>query len=115
MPHVFCLDCDRKIMLHTDISVGDQVACSSCDSEFQIIGLSPIEIEWLYDDYDDDDYSDNVVSAAQRLIASAKDQLTTGETQSIDETLARLRPIRGWGLNFWIDEPLQDAGSCPAM
>lgn len=60
MPHVYCLDCDRKIILHTDVRVGDQVTCSSCDAEFQIISLSPVEIDWLFDGYedDDDDYED---------------------------------------------------------
>ena len=55
MPHVFCLDCDRKIILHSDVRVGDQVTCSSCDAEFQLISIDPLEIEWLYGDFDDDD------------------------------------------------------------
>ncbi|MCB0074583.1 MAG: hypothetical protein KDE20_24125 [Caldilineaceae bacterium] len=60
MPHVYCLDCDRKIILHTDVRVGDQVICSSCDAEFQIVNLTPVEIDWLFDGYedDDDDYDD---------------------------------------------------------
>lgn len=56
MPHVYCLDCDRKIILHTDVRVGDQVICSNCDAEFQLVSISPVEIDWLFDDdYDDDD------------------------------------------------------------
>lgn len=60
MPHVYCLDCDSKIVLHSQIQVGDQCTCSDCDAEFQIVNVNPPEIEWLYDDYDeyDDDYDD---------------------------------------------------------
>ena len=63
MPHVYCLDCDSKIILHTQIQVGDQCICNDCDAEFQIVNVNPAEIEWLYDDYDygdDDDYDDDV-------------------------------------------------------
>ena len=62
MPHVYCLDCDSKIVLHNQIQVGDECVCNECDAEFQIVNVSPVEIEWLYgnydDDYDDDDDDD---------------------------------------------------------
>ena len=59
MSHVYCLDCDRRIVLHAHVLEGDQIVCSSCDAEFQVVSVSPVEIEWLYDDYEDDEEYDD--------------------------------------------------------
>lgn len=58
MAMVLCLDCDRKIELNLNHKPGDQVECPSCGSEFEIVSMDPPEIEWLYDDYDDEEWDD---------------------------------------------------------
>lgn len=55
MKSVYCLDCDHSIKLNPRLRVGDSIACPSCESEFQLISLNPPEIEWLYDDWQDEE------------------------------------------------------------
>ena len=56
---VTCLDCDRKLHTGVRAEVGDFITCPSCDSEFEVVSVKPIRIEWAYfDDYDYDDYDD---------------------------------------------------------
>lgn len=59
MAMVLCLDCDRKIELNLNHKPGDKVICSSCGSEFEIVSMDPPEIEWLYDEYDDEEWDDD--------------------------------------------------------
>lgn len=53
MATVYCLDCDRKIVLNLAHKPGDSVSCTSCGAEFEIVSMDPPELEWLYEDYDD--------------------------------------------------------------
>jgi hypothetical protein len=66
---VACLACEDDVYIGRNPKIGNYVICNSCDSEFQIIDLEPIMIDWpdedgyvdeeeaYYDDvYDEDDY-----------------------------------------------------------
>ena len=66
---VECLACDEDVYVGHNPKIGNYVICNSCDSEFQIIDLKPVMIDWpddddfvdeeeaYYDDiYDEDDY-----------------------------------------------------------
>jgi hypothetical protein len=55
MATVYCLDCDRKIVLNPMQKAGDRVLCTSCGSEFEIVSMDPPELEWLYEEYDDEE------------------------------------------------------------
>lgn len=49
MSVAFCLDCDRQLDLEIDPQVGQRVKCQSCEVEFEIINLKPLELDWVYD------------------------------------------------------------------
>ena len=53
---VECLDCGEAIYIRRNPTIGNIVTCDSCDSQFEIVELEPIMIDWPYDyEYDDDE------------------------------------------------------------
>ena len=52
-----CTECDANISFSKSPFLGQQKTCPECRSDLEVIGLSPIELDWAYD-YDDDDYDD---------------------------------------------------------
>ncbi|MHA2406066.1 MAG: hypothetical protein ACXACH_04865 [Candidatus Hermodarchaeia archaeon] len=59
MKEVTCLDCNTIILVDDETYIGQNVTCLKCEAEFEIVDLTPIQIEWLYEDYDDADYDDD--------------------------------------------------------
>ena len=51
---VLCLECDRRIQLQGQ-QVDDVLCCAQCENDFVITNLNPPEIDWLYDEYDDEE------------------------------------------------------------
>jgi hypothetical protein len=45
----FCVHCDHRIDLGLGIGVGRRVACPACGAYLEVISLSPIELDWAYD------------------------------------------------------------------
>lgn len=62
MTQVFCLDCDHALNIK-NAKIGQKVTCSNCGSEMEVIGINPVELDWVYepidDDEDFDDYDDD--------------------------------------------------------
>ncbi len=61
-----CPDCLTTIRFVANPELGQLVTCPECAEEFEVVGLSPLKIEWTYkdpddwdDDDDDDDYDDD--------------------------------------------------------
>jgi len=56
----FCPECDADIAVGKKPFEGQKITCPKCGAFLQIIALSPIEIDWADDDYEDydDDYED---------------------------------------------------------
>ena len=65
---VECLSCSQDITVGRSPKVGNFLTCDSCDSQFQIIAVEPVRVDWssydeysddedLYDDIDDEDQS----------------------------------------------------------
>ena len=55
MPSAYCPDCDEKITL-SNPRVGQKLLCPYCESEVEVIGIDPLDLDWAYDmSYDDDD------------------------------------------------------------
>ena len=53
---VECLACEEDVYVGLNPRIGNYIICSSCDSEFQIIDLKPVMIDWPYeDDYEDEE------------------------------------------------------------
>jgi lysine biosynthesis protein LysW len=52
MPVTFCPECDGDIKLSTSPRKGDQITCPNCGAYLEVVGLSPIELDWADDEYD---------------------------------------------------------------
>lgn len=48
MSTAFCLDCDRELDLGATPAVGQKMKCPHCEVELEIINLSPMELDWVY-------------------------------------------------------------------
>lgn len=57
MPLVKCLNCDNQLEFDDEVEVGDVAECDSCDSEFEVIGLDPIELDDLEDEEEEEEDS----------------------------------------------------------
>jgi len=57
----FCPECDADISVGKKPFVGQKITCPNCGAYLRIISLSPIEIDWADDDYEDfdDDVEDD--------------------------------------------------------
>lgn len=59
-----CLDCNEPVEISSDKEIDDNIACDSCGSDFVIVAVEPLEMEWSYEDYfdyeegDDEDLDD---------------------------------------------------------
>ncbi len=53
MAQGYCPDCDSDIKLGGDPRKGQKVTCPSCGAYLEVVGLSPIELDWALDDEED--------------------------------------------------------------
>jgi len=58
MKTVNCLSCDAEIEIKGKVEIGQLVICEACDAEFEIISLKPLQIDWLFIDFDDEEGDD---------------------------------------------------------
>jgi lysine biosynthesis protein LysW len=57
MAQGFCPECDGSINLGNNPSKNQKVTCQSCGAYLEVVAISPIELDWAFDDdfdYDDD-------------------------------------------------------------
>ena len=54
-----CPDCGEKITLVGEIRLGKQVVCPNCEAELEVVETEPVELDWAYDEYEDDDESED--------------------------------------------------------
>lgn len=69
MAEGFCPDCDSTVDLGSNPKRGQTVTCGTCSAYLQVISVSPIELDWAYDDdeadaeyefeYDDEDFDED--------------------------------------------------------
>ncbi len=55
MAEGFCPDCDSKVDIGNHPRKGQRATCPSCNAYLEVVALSPVELDWAYDGYDDDD------------------------------------------------------------
>lgn len=58
-----CLYCGENIYIGHNPKVGNFVTCDSCDTQFEIVDLDPVMVDWPYynDDFDGDEgFSDDI-------------------------------------------------------
>lgn len=59
MAMAFCPECDTRIDLGPEPEEGQKVTCSNCGAYLQVVATSPIELDWVFEEYDDfDDYDE---------------------------------------------------------
>jgi len=51
-----CPECENELDIELDeVEEGDVVACDECGTEYEIVGVEPLELARVDDDLDDDD------------------------------------------------------------
>ena len=51
-----CSECENELNLELDeVEEGDVVACEECGSEYEVVGLEPLELARVDSDLDEDD------------------------------------------------------------
>jgi predicted Zn finger-like uncharacterized protein len=50
MAQGYCPACDTKIALGRDPQKGQEVRCPKCGTTFQVLRVSPIELDWVFDE-----------------------------------------------------------------
>jgi len=54
-----CQECENELDIEIDeVEEGDIVACEECGTEYEIVGVEPLELARIGDDDDDDDDDD---------------------------------------------------------
>ena len=56
MKELICLSCSKVIVLLDDPSIGQTVLCPNCNGYFRVTYLSPIILDWVFED--DDEYDE---------------------------------------------------------
>lgn len=55
MEITYCLSCGNEIRFDKNPKMGMLVACSECGAEHEVVWLDPLEVDWPYSDWDDDE------------------------------------------------------------
>jgi alpha-aminoadipate carrier protein LysW len=54
-----CPECENDLNIEMDeVEEGDVVACEECGSEYEVVGVEPLELSPVGDGIDDDDDED---------------------------------------------------------
>lgn len=51
-----CPECESTIRFQRTLRLGEIVTCPQCSERLEVSQLNPLELDWAYDEYDDDDY-----------------------------------------------------------
>jgi alpha-aminoadipate carrier protein LysW len=51
-----CLECETELNIDVDeVAEGDVVTCDECGTEYEVVGVEPLELARVDDDLDEDD------------------------------------------------------------
>jgi alpha-aminoadipate carrier protein LysW len=51
-----CPECENELDVEVDeLEEGDVVACEECGSEYEVVGVDPLELTKVEEDYDEED------------------------------------------------------------
>ena len=53
-----CPDCGERIALQLPVERGQLVSCPNCEAELEVVETSPVELDWVYEEWDDEDEED---------------------------------------------------------
>jgi lysine biosynthesis protein LysW len=54
-----CPDCGQVVRLQGRVRRGQEVTCPHCDAELEVIETDPVELDWVYDEYDGEEDEDD--------------------------------------------------------
>lgn len=54
-----CVECDEEITIGGRPRLGQKVICSNCSARLEVVNISPLEVDWAYEEDDDDDWDDD--------------------------------------------------------
>lgn len=52
----FCIECDTTLNLGKSPHKGQKVTCFKCGAVLEVVGTSPIELDWTFDEDFSDDF-----------------------------------------------------------
>jgi uncharacterized paraquat-inducible protein A len=55
---VECLDCGVKFTLKGRIEIGQEITCPECGTWMEVVSLEPVQVDWIYDEFEDEDEDD---------------------------------------------------------
>jgi len=58
VPTGTCPECDADVHVDTDADKGDVVNCEECGTDLEIVGLDPVELDIIEEEYDEDEDED---------------------------------------------------------
>jgi alpha-aminoadipate/glutamate carrier protein LysW len=61
-----CLECENDLNVDVDeVEEGDIVTCDECGTEYEVVGVEPLELTRIDDDLNDVDEDDEDLSAEE--------------------------------------------------
>ena len=60
MPTGTCPECDADVHVDTDADKGDLISCEECSTALEVVGLDPVELDIVEEDYDEDEDEDEI-------------------------------------------------------
>jgi alpha-aminoadipate carrier protein LysW len=54
-----CPDCGERIALELPVRRGDLVNCPNCEAELEVISTDPVELDWVYEEWEDEEEDDD--------------------------------------------------------
>ena len=58
MPTGTCPECDADVHVDTDADKGDIISCDECGTDLELVGLDPVELDIVEEDYEEDEDED---------------------------------------------------------
>lgn len=58
VPTGTCPECEADVHVETDADKGDIVDCEECGVQLEVVGLDPVELDIVEEDYDEDEDED---------------------------------------------------------
>jgi alpha-aminoadipate carrier protein LysW len=58
VPTGSCPECEADVHVDTDVDKGEIVECEECGIQLEIVGLDPVELDVVEEDYDEDEDED---------------------------------------------------------
>jgi lysine biosynthesis protein LysW len=53
MARAYCPDCDERIVFNPTPGIGKRLICPHCDADLEVISVDPVELDWVYEESDD--------------------------------------------------------------